>query len=105
MDQTTIDRHMNVLIEMTDYIEEMVSYARITEISYDINEEMEEVICNLVLNRGTSEYNISFNWYGIISNYLKKMPRMLLVDIHNAICGQYLKGIMDEAKSKNNIRS
>lgn len=105
MDKTQVDRHMNILIEMTDYIEEMVSYASITGISYEINEDMEEVLCQLTLSRGTSEYSVGFNWCGIIDEYSKKMPRMLLVDIHNAICGQYLKGIMDETKRRNGISS
>jgi hypothetical protein len=105
MDQTQIDRHINILTEMTDYIEETISYAVITGISYEVNETMEEVICKLEFNRGTSKGDVEFNWCGTISGYSKKMPRMLLVDIHNAICGQYLKGIMDEAKNKNSITS
>lgn len=105
MDEDRIKRHINILAEMTDYIEEMVSYASISGISYEINEEMEEVLCKLTFSRGTSEYDVAFNWCGMIDDYSKRMPRMLLVDIHNSICGQYLKGIMEEAESQNRIGS
>ena len=104
MEQLMIDAHMGVLTEMAEYVEEHIPYAQIVEISYDIDNKVGEVICKIVLSRGTSEYKVAFNWCGVISSYSKTIPKMMLIDIHNGICGAYLKGIYEEMKSKS-VRS
>ena len=103
IDEQEIIRTKSILEEMTEYIEDTIAYADISDVSYEVDEEMEEIICILTFSRGTGEYQVGINWFGIIDAFSKNIPKMLLVDIHNAICGRYLKGIMDLAKKEHEI--
>ena len=103
MDKHEIERCINIFEEMTEYIANTIAYADITDIKYEIDDAMDELICILKFSRGTSEYLVGITWCGIIDQYSKKIPKMLLVDIHNAICGRYLKGIIE--LTRENVKS
>tara|TARA_Y100000004_G_scaffold81729_1_gene91714 strand:+ start:322 stop:636 length:315 start_codon:yes stop_codon:yes gene_type:complete len=96
MDKSMMKHHMSVVSEMAEFIEKTVAYAQVLEVNYDIDQEMDELICRMIFSRGNDEYEIGFNWMGIIDGYSKKIPKMLLVDAHNAICGYYVQWIIEE---------
>ena len=86
----------NILDEMTEYIDDAVYYAVIIDYGDVWSEVDESVVRTLLFSRGTKEYQIKFDWSGTVINYSKKTPKHMLMDIHNAICGQYLNGIYNE---------
>lgn len=81
---------------MTECIEERLSCAVVNKVDDLYDTEFDVVVRHININRGTSNYQIAFNWSGFIEEHSKKMPVHMIVDIHNAICGVYLKGILDE---------
>lgn len=91
------DRQINILSEMLEFIVDEVSSAELVEICPNWDEETESVICAIVFSTGTRQYKVAFDWLGTIVDYSPKIPKHLLVDIHNGICAGYLKGILDEA--------
>ena len=96
IDEQEIIRTKSILEEMTEYIEDTIAYADISDVSYEVDEKMEEIICILTFSRGTAEYQVGINWFGIIDAFSKNIPKMLLVDAHNAICGYYVQWIIEE---------
>jgi len=96
MSKTIEDRHLNILTEMTEYIMDEVSCADLVEINPQWDDILEIMFLTLVFSIGTRNYDITFSWDGTIYNVSKKMPKHLLVDIHNGICAGYLKGIMQQ---------
>jgi len=97
MTKTREQRHLNILMEMTDYITNEVSCAELIEIDPRWDDELDMMFWVLSFSIGTNTYDITICWDGSICDYDRKMPKHLLVDIHNAICAGYLKGIMDES--------
>ena len=89
---------INILNEMMDYIVDEVYYAALKQINPIWNEESESMVMELTFDRGTRSYNITYDWMGTILSYSEKMPKHMIIDIHNGICAGYLKGIMDEMK-------
>ncbi len=103
MDQSSIDLQIRETLNIIDIIKSKVCYIQIVEITHNINKEENEVICQLTLNRGMSDYEIGFNWLGFIDGYSQEMPKILLVDIHNAIIANDLSGIIK--RERENIGS
>lgn len=101
INQEDIDRQVKILSEMKEYIEETISYADITDVYHEINAETQEVLCVLYISRGSSNFQVAFNWHGVIDAYSPKTPKMMLVDIHNAICGIYLKKVLEMLEKSN----
>ena len=88
--------HINILNEMTEYIDAAIYYAVIIDCGDIWCEKAESMIRTLTFSRGCKTYQIRFDWSGMITDYSSKTPKHMLVDIHNAICGQYLNGIYME---------
>jgi len=103
MDEEIVKRHINILNEMTECIEERLSCAVVNKVDDLYDTEFDVVVRHININRGTSNYQIAFNWSGFIEEHSKKMPVHMIVDIHNAICGVYLKGILDELMEERSI--
>ena len=100
MREEWVKRHNNILNEIAEWIEKDVSYIEVTGYEDRYDDANEEVIRTLNLNRGNRNYMISINWYGLIHEYSNKIPRHMLIDIHNSICGTYLKEILLEARGE-----
>lgn len=103
MDEEIIKRHISILDEMTECIEERLSCAVIDKVEDFYDKEFDVVVRHININRGASNYEISFNWSGFIEDHPKRMPVHMIIDIHNAICGVYLKGIFDELTDQKRI--
>lgn len=99
MAKSLLKSHVSILSEMTEMIEAKLSCAVISNIEDIYIKEKEEVIRTLTINRGTDYHTISFNWYGIIDSISKKFPSHIIIDVHNAICGGYLRSICDEIEA------
>lgn len=97
MNKTTEERHMTILDEMTDFIIREVSSAELIGIFPRWDNELDMMFWTLKFSIGTNIYDITICWDGSICEFDRKMPKHLLVDIHNGICAGYLKGIMDES--------
>ena len=97
MNKTTEERHISILDEMTDFIIKEVSSAELIEIDPRWDDELDMMFWLLSFSIGTNTYDITICWDGSICGYDRKMPKHLLVDIHNGICAGYLKGIMNES--------
>jgi len=100
MEEERFKRHNNILNEIAEWIEKDVSYIELTGYEDRYDDANEELIRTLTLNRGNKNYFVSINWYGIIHDYSDSMPKYMLVDIHNSICGTYLKEIYLEARGE-----
>ena len=100
MKQEWAKRHKHILSEIAEWIEKDVSYIEVVDQEDEYDDIDEEVIRTLILNRGNENYMISINWYGLIYDYSERMPRHMLADIHNSICGTYLKSILSEARGE-----
>ena len=92
---------INILNEMCSYIDDAIYYAVITNCNDEYNTETECIDRTLIFSRGTKNYKITINWCGVIDYTSPKTPAHMIVDIHNAICGQYLNGILTQAKEAN----
>jgi len=101
MEVTTQERQLNVIAEMTEYIMDEVSYAEIKSIDPFVCNDSEDIAVTLSFSRGTRFYDVTIDWKGSIIDFSNKIPKHMLVDIHNGICAGYLKGITDELFSKN----
>ena len=100
MSEEWVKRHKNILDEITEWIEKDVSYIEFIGYEDEYDDVDKEIIRTLTFNRGNTNYMVSMNWYGIIYEYSDKLPRHMLVDIHNSICGTYLKEILLEARGE-----
>ena len=97
MTKTTEQRHLNILMEMTDYIVNEVASAELVEIDPQWYNDADLMLLTLTFSTGTRNHDITLAWDGTVYDVSKNMPRHLLVDIHNGICAGYLKGIMEES--------
>ena len=97
MSKTTEQRHLSILLEMHGYIVNEVCSAELVEINTEWNNELDVMMFMMVFSTGENNYDITVSWDGVIHSWSKKMPKHLLVDIHNGICAGYLKGIMEES--------
>lgn len=95
-EKTTQDRHLSILVEMTDYIVDEVSSAALMAVDPNWDDFTETMLLTLYFSIGTNEYRVTIDWMGTIYDYSPKMPKHLLVSIHNGICTGYLRGIMDQ---------
>lgn len=103
LDQNLIDLQINETLKIIDIIKSKVCYVDIVGVSHYISNDGKEVVCQLTFSRGTSDYEIGFNWLGFIDGYSKNIPKMLLSDFHNAVIAHDLAGIIKSEKK--NIRS
>ena len=92
---------IKILNEMCSYIDDAVHYAVIVDCNDEYNTETEGIDRTLTFSRGTKNYKVTINWCGVIDDASPKIPTHMIIDIHNAICGQYLNGILEEAKQNN----
>jgi len=92
---------IQILNEMCSYIDDAIYYAVIVDCDDEYNTETEEIERTLTFSRGTKDYKISINWCGEIVDISPKTPAHMIIDIHNAICGQYLNAIFKQAKEAN----
>ena len=97
MTKTTEQRHLNILMEMTDYIVNEVASAELIEINPQWCNDTDVLLLTLTFSTGTRNHDITLTWDGTVYDVSKNMPRHLLVDIHNGICAGYLKGIMEQS--------
>jgi hypothetical protein len=96
-----INGQINILNEMCSYIDDAIYYAVIVSSIDEYNTETEGIDRTLTFSRGTKNYKVSINWCGQITDVTRKIPAHMIVDIHNAICGQYLHGILEQATEAN----
>jgi len=96
-----INGQINILNEMCSYIDDAIYYAVITDRNDEYNTSTEGVDRTLTFSRGTKNYKVTINWCGVIDYTSPKTPVHMIVDIHNAICGQYLHGILEQATEAN----
>ena len=89
---------INILNEMCSYIDDAIYYAVIVSCQDNYNTQTDAVERTLTFSRGTKNYTVSINWCGEIIDTSSKIPAHMIVDIHNAICGQYLNGILEQAQ-------
>jgi len=92
---------INILNEMCSYIDDEIYYAVIVSYKDEYNTRTEGIDRTLTFSRGTKNYKVSINWCGQITDTTCKIPTHMIIDIHNAICGQYLNGILTQAKEHN----
>ena len=92
---------INILNEMCSYIDDAIYYAVITDCNDEYNTRTEGIDRTLTFSRGTKNYKVTINWCGVIDYTSPKTPAHMIIDIHNAICGQYLHGILEQAKDAN----
>ena len=88
----------NILNEMCSYIDDAIYYAVIISCQDNYNTLTDAVERTLTFSRGTKNHKVSINWCGEIIDTSSKTPAHMIIDIHNAICGQYLNGILTQAK-------
>ena len=96
-----LNGQINILNEMCSYIDDAIYYAVIVECDDEYNTKTEGIDRTLTFSRGTKSYKVTINWCGAIDYTSPKTPAHMIVDIHNAICGQYLHGILEQAKEAN----
>ena len=96
-----INGQIEILNEMCSYIDDEVYYAVIIDSKDEYNTKTEGVDRTLTFSRGTKNYKVSINWCGEITDTTSKIPTHMIVDIHNAICGHYLNGILEQATEAN----
>lgn len=100
--KTSEERQLNCIMEIVDCILEEIPYTVLKQYNHNYDKSKDEMIVELTLNTGITNYKISINWYGVITNYSKKIPKHMLVDIHNGISEGYLKNIINELREKQN---
>lgn len=100
-EKTTKERQLNCILEIIDCILEETPYAVLKQYDPKYYKLRDELIVEFTLNRGTQDYKVAINWYGVIDSYSKKIPKHMLVDIHNGISDGYLKNILKELKEQN----
>ena len=93
---------INILNEMCSYIADAVYYAVVVSSKDEYNINTEEIERSLAFSRGTRNYKVSINWCGEIIDTSPKIPSHMITDIHNAICGKYLNGILEQSKKEFN---
>jgi len=103
MDNETIKRHVNILEEMTECIKTRLDCAVIDRVEDFYQKDCDLVIRRININRGTSNYQVAFSWSGLIEGHTGRMPVHMIVDIHNAICSNYLRSILDELAGQRSI--
>jgi hypothetical protein len=96
-----LNGQIQILNEMCSYIDGAIYYAVIVSCQDNYNTQTEEIERTLTFSRGTKNYKTSINWCGEIVDVSPKIPAHMIIDIHNAICGQYLNGILTQAKEHN----
>ena len=96
-----INGQISILNEMCSYIDDEIYYAVIIDSKDEYNTKTEGVDRTLTFSRGTKNYKVSINWCGEITDTTSKIPTHMIVDIHNAICGHYLNGILEQAAEAN----
>lgn len=96
IDKESEDNQKLVLDFIQDYIEEEISYAEVISYTDTHHEDIGEIVRFLLFSRGDKEFYISYDMNGYIFSYGKNIPRLLLLDIHNAIC--YAIQLLHEAE-------
>ena len=75
-----------VLDFIQNHIETEIPYAEVVFQEDTYHEDIDELIRFLLFSRGENEYFLSYGYDGYIYSYSKSIPKILLLDIHNAIC-------------------
>lgn len=85
-EKMTDDEYIETLDYIMTTIELEVPYAELIYHEDVLHEELNEVVRFIVMNRGNKDFYVSYGYNGCIYSYTKSIPRLLLLDIHNAIC-------------------
>ena len=80
------EEYIETLDRIMTTIELQVPYAELVYHEDVLHEDIDEVVRFIVMNRGSKEFYVSYGHNGCIYSYTKCTPRLLLLDIHNAIC-------------------
>jgi Tol biopolymer transport system component len=80
------EEYIETLDHIMTTIELQVPYAELVYHEDVLHEDIDEVVRFIVMNRGSKEFYVSYGHNGCIYSYTKCTPRLLLLDIHNAIC-------------------
>lgn len=86
MNSNTEENLKEALDFIQNRIEEELPYGEIIYSEDVYHEDLDEIVRFILISRGEKEYYMSFGFDGYIYSYSKTIPRMMLLDIHNAIC-------------------